>query len=576
MATLGLETEAIVARRWRRWELGTVLCTLLLGVLALVVLYPLVLVLMDSFEVAVAGQPASYGLANWQAAFTEPGLANALLNTVRVAVVVQVISLPIAILVAWVIARTDLPGADHVEFLFWVSFFLPTLVNTAGWILLADPNYGILNQLVMKLPFVDKAPFNIYSFWGIIFIHLTGIGFAAKVMLLVPSFRNIDATLEEASRMAGDGPLGTLGRIVIPAVAPAILVVFLASLIRSFEAFEVELVLGTPIQFAVYSTKIYGLINQSPVNYGAATALSMIILVAALPLVLLQLWVTRRRSYATVTGHAKSTRLALRRWRWPIAIAIFGLAFLCTVIPVVFMMMGSLMGLFGYFGARETFTLRHWLVVLAEPRFLRALVNTLVLGLGTAGVGVLLYSIMAYIAVRTRFAARWGFDILTWVPFTIPGIVLGLAYLLFVLQTPVFRPLYGSMGLLVVVSTLSVMTVTMQLLKSNMLQLSFDLEEASRTLGGTWWYTFRRVVVPLLMPAVMVAGIMAFATAARQVSVVVPLTTSQTEPLAVLQLGYLMAENRSAASVVGTIIVLLTVGAALLVRTLGRRVGVRA
>jgi ABC-type Fe3+ transport system permease subunit len=68
---------------------------------------------------------------------------------------------------------------------------------------------------------------------------------------------------------------------------------------------------------------------------------------------------------------------------------------------------------------------------------------------------------------------------------------------------------------------------------------------------------------------------MAFATAARQVAVIVPLTTSQTEPLAVLQLGYLMAENRSAASVVGTVIVALTISAALLVRVLGARAGVR-
>ncbi|HLH24277.1 MAG TPA: iron ABC transporter permease [Chloroflexota bacterium] len=574
MATISLAAGELIPRRLRRLELGVLACTLFLGVLALVVLYPLVLVLIDSFEVATP-RGATYGLGNWQAAFTEPGLTTALVNTVKVAVVVQAISLPLAIVLAWVIARTDMPGADHVEFLFWVSFFLPTLVNTAGWILLADPNYGVLNQLLMKLPFFAKGPLNIYSFWGIVFVHLTGLGFAAKIMLLVPSFRNVDATLEEASRMAGVGPLGTLVRIVIPAVTPAILVVFLASLIRSFEAFEVELVLGTPIQFSVYSTKIYGLINQSPVNYGGATALSMIILLAALPLVLLQLWVTRRRSYTTVTGHAKATRVALRRWRWPVAAAAFLLALLCTVIPVSFMMMGSLMGLFGYFGTRETWTLRHWLTVLAEPRFLGALTNTLILGVGTAVVGVLLYSLMAYVAVRTRYGARWAFDVLTWVPFTIPGIILGLAYLLFVLQTPALRPFYGSTALLVLVSTLSVMTVTMQLLKSSMLQLSFDLEEASRTLGGSWWYTFRRVVVPLVMPAVMVAGIMAFATAARQVAVIVPLTTSQTEPLAVLQLGYLMAENRSAASVVGTVIVVLTISAAALVRWLGGRAGVR-
>jgi len=349
--------------------------------------------------------------------------------------------------------------------------------------------------------------------------------------------------------------------------------VFLASLIRSFEAFEIELVLGTPFQFSVYSTKIYGLINQSPVNYGAATALSMFILVLALPLVLLQFWVSRRRSYTTVTAHSKLQRTSLHRWRWPVTGVVFAVALMGTVIPVGFMLMGSFMGLFGYFDAQEVWTLRHWATVLHEPKFLRSVGNTLVLGIGTAAAAVLLYSVMAYVTVRTRFAARWAFDILTWVPFTIPGIILGLAYLLFVLQTPVLKGLYGSTGLLIGVCTLSVMTVAMQVLKTNMLQLSYDLEEASRTLGGSWWYTFRRIVVPLVMPAVVTIAVMTFATAARQVAVIVPLTTGPTEPLAILQLGYLQGENRSAASVVGTVIVLLTTAAALITRAIGARSG---
>jgi iron(III) transport system permease protein len=571
-----IATAATLPRARRlRLELSAVLCTGFLATLTLVVLYPLGVLLAGSFQAAVPGGGTQISLANWYTAVTEPGLSAALLNTLRVTTVTQVISLPLAVLIAWAIARTDLPGARWAEFLFWISFFLPTLVLTSGWILLADPNYGALNQVARNVLGFQTSPLNIYSFWGIIFIHLTGIGLGAKVMLLVPAFRNMDAALEEASRMAGAGVWHTLGRITIPAVLPAVLIVFLASLIRSFEAFEVELVLGTPIQFSVYSTKIYGLINQSPVNYGAATALSMLILVVALPLVVLQFWVSRRRSYTVVTGHVRPTRIHLRGWRWPVTAAVYLMALLGTVIPVVFMLLGSLMGLFGYFEAREVWTPRHWQTVFSEPRFTRSVANTLMLAGGTAVAAVLVYSVMAYVAVRTRYALRWAFDILTWVPFTIPGIILGLAYLVFVLDTPVFRPIYGSMLLLVMISTLAVMTVTMQLLKGTMLQLSFDLEEASRTLGGGWWYTFRRVVVPLVTPAVMVAGVMAFASAARQVAVIVPLTTSQTEPLAVLQLGYLMAENRSAASVVGTVTVLLTVGAALLVRSIGARHGIR-
>ena len=256
--------------------------------------------------------------------------------------------------------------------------------------------------------------------------------------------------------------------------------------------------------------------------------------------------------------------------------AVFGLAFVCTVIPVGFMMHGQLHGPVWLFWRPRDVDAPPLAAVLAEPRFVRGAGEQLHPRPGHRGDGVLLYSVMAYITVRTKFAARWAFDVLTWIPFTIPGIILGLAYLLFVIQTPLMRPLYGSMALLVVVSTLSVMTITMQLLKSNMLQLSFDLEEAVA-------HARRHLVVHVPAHCGAAArsrrcrrGHHGFATAARQVSVIVPLTTGQTEPLAVLQLGYLMAENRSAASVVGTIIVVLTVSAALLVRALGRRAGIHA
>ncbi len=574
MATL----EAFLPRagvRGPRLETTTLACTAFLLVIAFVVLYPVLLLLINSFEVSLPRSGLAYGFANWRAAVTDPGISTALVNTLKVSITEHVISIPLALGIAWLLARTDVPGARRLEFLFWLSYFLPTLVLTAGWILLADPNYGLLNQLLKQLQFVTSPPLNIYSFWGIVFIHIMGIGLGAKVMLLVPAFRNMDASFEEAARVTGAGVLGTVTRIVIPAIAPAVLIVVLLSLIRSFEAFEIELVLGTPIRFQVYSTKIYALINQSPVNYGAATALSMFILLTTLPLILLQLWVSRRRSYTTLTGRTRLALTRLHAWRWPAAAGVLLIAALGTLLPVGFLLLGSFMGLFGYFNAREVWTLRHWSEVLGNPSFLGSVMNTIVLGTGTAVAAVVICSLMAYVTVRTRFGGRWAFDVLSWVPFTIPGIILGLAYLLFVLRTPFLTPFYGSMAVLVIVSTLWVMTTAMQLLKGTMLQLGAELEEVAKTLGSSWWHSFRRIVVPLMGPSLVIAAVMSFAVAAREVSVIIPVISSRTQPLAVLQLGYLLAGNQSSAAVVGTITVAITVAAALLVRALGARAGLR-
>jgi iron(III) transport system permease protein len=546
------------------------LITAFLVVLVLSVFAPITILLLKSLQL----DDGSTSLAAWVRAWNEPGIATAIVNTLRVTLAVQLISVPVAIVIAWLIARTDIVAPGTAEFLFWISFFLPTLGITSGWILLADPHYGVLNRLLRALPFVEKPPLDIYSFWGIVFTHLTALGISVKVMILVPAFRNMDASFEEAARVCGSHPFRSLIKIVVPGIAPAIVVAVLMSLVRSFETFEIELVLGTPFHFSVFSTKIYQLVTASA-DYGGATALSMFTLIVMMPLVFLQHWVSHRSDYKTLSGRFKATKTGLGRWRWPLTAFVWGIAALCTIVPVAFMLMGSLMNAFGYFDVAQVWTLRHWETVVTGYSFVADLWNMLLLGCGTMVVSVTVYSLMAYISVRTRYVARGAFDILTWVPFTIPGLVLSLGYFLMVLNTPVLNRFYGTMFVIILVQSLSAMTLTTQIMKSNFLQLRLDLEEAGRVCGGSWWHAFRRITVPLLMPAIALVGIMAFGSAARSVSDIVLLTTSETEPLGILMLGYLMGENRSAATVVGTIIVAVLAIVAAVARCYGGKVAVQ-
>jgi iron(III) transport system permease protein len=417
------------------------------------------------------------------------------------------------------------------------------LAVTSGWILVWDPKFGLANQLFARTGLFGGAPFSIYSLGGIVFTHLTSLSISTKVMMMAPAFRNLDANLEEAARMSGAGALSTLFRIVVPASTPMVCVASLMSLIRSFESFEVELVLGTPFRFSVYSTKIYSLIYQTPVNYAGATALSMLILSAILPLVLLQHWISQRRQFTTLTGRYKPTLFSLGKWRWPIALAVFSVAGLATILPLTFLLMGSVMNLYGHFDIERVWSLRHWGVVLSDPGFLKAAKNTLTLGFSTMAVSVVVFTLIAYIIARTSYFLRWAFDLVTWLPFMIPGIVLSLGYMFFSLQSSFTQYFYGTKFLLVLILSLTVMTFSVQMLKSTLLQLGADLEEAGRVNGGSFWFTLRHILLPLMLPAAAVVAVMVFGSVSRQVGSIVLLTTGESEPLSVLQLGYLMAED---------------------------------
>ena len=163
---------------------------ILIIVVAFLVLTPLALMILNSFQTARPGQPIVWGLEGWVKAFTTPGIIKAITNTFSLAITRQAIALLIGSFFAWLIARTDLPMKGTLEFFFWLSFFLPALPETMGWILLLDPKYGLLNQGLIDIGVLSQPIFNIYSFWGIVWAHLGGT-VSVKVMLLAPAFRNL-------------------------------------------------------------------------------------------------------------------------------------------------------------------------------------------------------------------------------------------------------------------------------------------------------------------------------------------------------------------------------------------------
>lgn len=548
--------------------------TFMLALVLLLVLYPLGLLLVNSFVVATPGGGRTYGLENWVLAWSQPGMVQAITNTFKVVFTTEVIVFPIGVLVTWLMTRTDMPGKEHLDFFIWVAFFLPTLPLLLGWILLLDPSFGLVNQFFVRVLGFQQGPFDIYSFWGIVFCHVVGRHVAATYIFLAPAFRNMDSSLEEASRVSGTGPFGTLMRIVLPVMTPAILVALIILLIHALETFEVERVLGPPINFYVFSTKIYQLVNDTQPLFGAAMVLGVTILLFMAPLILLQQRLSNRRSYATVTGHFKANLLRLGAWRWPAFILVLGFCAFITIVPLTFLLMGTFMNLFGFFNIENVWTLGHWKKIFEDPILISSVWNTIKLAGGTALIVMGFYALLAYISVRTKYRARGVLDFLTWVPATIPGIVLGLGMLWMFLGTPMFRPLYGTLFVLLIALLINSMTTGVQLIKTNMVQLGNDMEEASAVSGGSWFYTFRRIVVPILAPVLLSVGTLTFIAATRNVANIAMLVTNENRPIAMLQLDYMVDGRSEVAAVLGVLVVLLTVGVATLARRAGRRFGI--
>jgi iron(III) transport system permease protein len=538
--------------------------TLLLLIVGGLVLYPLGLIVYQSFTVPIAPGQTQLGLDGWQAVFGEASLRTAIGNTLQLTLVRQIVALPVAVMLAWIIARTDLPGRRWFEFAFWLSFFLPTLSVTLSWILLLDPQYGLVNQVLKGF---QLGPFNIYSFWGIVWTHLVAHNVSAMVMLLTPAFRNMNASFEEASRVTGANTPRTLVRIFVPLMLPSILAVQLIVIMRALESFEVEQVLGPPARIQVMATWIYASFLQRLPRIDAASALAVIMLASMLSLVVFQNRMLGSRRFTTLTGKFQGQPVRLGIWKWPAFALFVVVAALVMAVPFLFASLGTFMKLFGFFSA-DMWTLVHWQTALSDRDLVRSLQNTLLLAFGTALVVVVLNSLIAYVIVRTRFFGRRVLDLLTWLPFTVPGILLSLA-LLTMFLTPLFRPLYGSIITLILAGVISGLPLAAQVLKANLMQFGAELEEASWVSGGNWLRTYRRIVLPLLAPTLLVVALIAFIGAARNIAQVALLSNAANRPLSMLQLDYMAQGKFELASVVACLILFLTIGLALVARVFG-------
>jgi iron(III) transport system permease protein len=237
-----------------------------------------------------------------------------------------------------------------------------------------------------------------------------------------------------------------------------------------------------------------------------------------------------------------------------------------TVVPIIFQAVGSLMTLFGFFDLEQVWTLRHWERALTQPAFLRTLKNSLLIGFTTVSIAMLVFSWIGYTIARSQHRARSLLDFFAWLPFTIPGVILGLGILQFVLYVPPLRALFGSIWIMALATGLASITLGVQLFKSGFLQISRDMEEASAVSGASWLTTFRVVDMPLILPTAAVVAMMVFASAIRQVGALVFLFTGQTQPLAILQMELLFGSELGAAAVVGTIVAMLSIAGAVAAR----------
>jgi iron(III) transport system permease protein len=537
---------------------------------------PLLMLLYGSVRSAPIGEPgAAFTIQNYVKAYFDREFYFLFLNSLHYALGTCVVTFVIGTFLAWVTERTNTPFKKLFMVMALIPFIIPGILSTISWILLLSPKIGLINIVVKELLWLDAAPFNIYSMWGMIWaeaIHLYPLVF----LLMSAAFRNMDTSLEEAALTAGSSTLTTFRRVTLPLMRPAMFSVLLIVFIRGIEAFEVPALIGVPAKISVFTTKIFLAIHQFPSDFGLAGSYAVTLLAISTVGVLIYGRITRREErYATVTGKGYRPRVIdLGGWKYVTCAISFAIFLLAVILPVFVLLWSSFIPYYGV-PSRELMskmTLANYNYILSYPLALTAFKNSFYLSVGSATLVMLLTSIIAWVTVKTRLPGRALLDNMTFIPIAMPGIVLGVSLIWVYLTLPI--PIYGTIWVLLLAYITKFMPYGIRAASASMIQINRELEEASLTAGGTWFQTFRKVILPLLMPGFTAGWIYISIIALRELSTSILLYSYNSTVLSIMAFDLWEGGQYTYVCALGVLMVLLLVVMAFTARKLGAKIGI--
>jgi iron(III) transport system permease protein len=327
----------------------------------------------------------------------------------------------------------------------------------------------------------------------------------------------------------------------------------------------------------VFVSRIYESLDTFPPRYGEAGAYAMSLLLLTSIGVLVQSRLSRRgKAFQTVTGKGFRPRpLPLGRWRWPAAGVVLVYFLVAVVMPLLILIYSSLLPFYSGPSAEQfsKFTLENYVATFTRPHSLTALKNSLVLGIGAATALMFFMAIASWLVVRTKLPGRWLVDNLAFSPLAIPGLVMGVALLFVYLRFPL--PIYGTMWILFIAYCTRYMPYGMRYSSSSMYQISGELEESAQTSGASWWQTFRRVNLPLLMPGLIAGWIYIVLVSFRELSSSILLYSPGNEVLSILIWERWENGQFTQLAALGMVMVAILVLLVVIASRLGAKIGVK-
>ena len=475
----------------------------------------------------------SFTFEVFQRLYTYQMNLGALKNTLIAATVTMVLGTLIAFPLAWLVGRTNLLGKKFFRSLFVLTYMVPPYVGAMAWLRLLNPNVGTMNQFFRLLFGLGDTPgpLNIYTLGGLIWV-LTTFYYPYAFITISRAMEKMDPSLEEASRISGASPLLTVFRVTLPMMTPSLIAGALLVFVAAMSCYGIPSIIGAPGKVHTVTTRIIEYNGLGAQGISDATGLAVFLMALAILILYLSDFVVARKQYITVSG--KSTRpniVDLGKWRVPLTVLVSLFATIVVLIPFATILTTSFKidvgkSLFD----PENFTLTQWQTIFSRSETMSCLKNSLIFGVITATVGIVVACTMSYLLQRTKIRGRKLPDFLITLGSGTPSVVIALG-LIMTMKGDFGVNIYNTAYIMIVAYLIKYLMMGMRTVVSAMSQIHVSLEECSQISGASWTRTMLKITGPLIFPSIAAGWFLIFIPSFYELSMTTLLYSNSTKTI---------------------------------------------
>ena len=530
-------------------------------ILAALVLAPVIPTIYQSLiDRPLYEEGGLFTLQNFVNLFTEADFGMVALNTLYFAGLTTLLTLLIAVPLAIVVVRTNIPGRRIFGVSMQWPFFISSLILGFGWITMYGPA-GFVSTEVRRL--TGGVPWDLYTIPGMALTEAVALAPIAY-LFCANALRNSDASLEGAAQTVGAGPFRILRSVVIPMLRPPVVYSFILVFSMSIETLSIPLLYGQPVGITVFATFLYknGLQSINP-DYGILGAASVIILVVTVLLVAVQAKLLKdAKRFVSVRGKATRPRLLELGWlKWVFVVVITIYVVFGAAIPILGLVFRSFTKVFTpLLNPFESLTMDNYLRIIEFPVYLASIRNSLIV----AAIGAVLVSLLATLAVivarRSTFRYRRLIEYLALAPQAMPGLIIGIG----LFWAFAFAPfglgalIQGTLWAIIIGFGLRALPSAYGSISPAIMQIGEELDNAARVSGADWVRTFTRILGKLLTPAFIAAMILTFVVMLKEYSPAIFLGSAQTNVIGTTMLELWVQGNTGSVAALATIQIAIT------------------